>query len=98
MKDYLSAGNWEDFHEEEISLTLEDRMEEFMFLGLRMTKGIRPADFEDRFHVSIEEIYGKTAGKHLAEGLLAGDGERLFLTERGLDIANYVMSDYILDR
>ena len=98
MKDYLSAGNWEDFHEEEISLTPEDRMEEFMFLGLRMTKGIRPADFEDRFHASFEEIYGKTAGKHLAEGLLAGDGERLFLTDRGRDIANYVMSDYILDR
>ena len=98
MKDYLSAGNWEDFHEEEISLTPEDRMEEFMFLGLRMTKGIRPSDFEDRFHASFEEIYGKTAGKHLAEGLLAGDGERLFLTDRGLDIANYVMSDYILDR
>ena len=98
MKDYLSAGSFEDFHEEKISLTPEDRMEEFMFLGLRMTKGIRPADFEDRFHVSFEEIYGKTAGKHLAEGLLAGDGERLFLTDRGLDIANYVMSDYILDR
>ena len=98
MKDYLSAGRWEDFHGEKIPLTLEDRMEEFMFLGLRMTKGIRTGDFEERFHVPFEEIYGKTAEKHLKEGLLAEDMGRLFLTERGLDIANYVMSDYILDR
>ena len=98
MKDYLSAGRWEDFHLEETHLTPEDRMEEFMFLGLRMTEGIRPAEFEKRFGVSYEEIYGKISERHLEEGLLDEEGGRLFLTERGLDIANYVMSDYILDR
>ncbi|MGX8686821.1 MAG: radical SAM family heme chaperone HemW [bacterium] len=98
MQDYLSAPAWEDFHEEKTLLTVEDRMEEFMFLGLRMTGGIRPADFEERFHASFDQIYGKTAGRHVEEGLLAWEGGRLFLTERGLDLANYVMSDYILDR
>ncbi len=98
MKDYLAARRWEDFHPEKILLTSEDRMEEFMFLGLRMTEGIRLAEFEERFGVSFEKIYGKISGKHLEEGLLAEEKGRLFLTERGLDIANYVMSDYILDR
>ena len=97
MKTYLAADRWEDFHEEETLLGMEDRMEEFMFLGLRLTEGIRITVFEERFGRSFESVYGKTAEKHLREGLLARDEDRLFLTERGLDLANYVMSDYILE-
>ena len=97
MKDYLSAGSWEDFHEKETRLTLRDRMEEFAFLGLRMTEGIDTEAFEKRFGLSFEEIYRKVTEKHLSEGLLSREGNRVFLTERGLDIANYVMSDFILD-
>lgn len=97
MKDYLSAGSWEDFHEKETRLTLWDRMEEFAFLGLRMTEGIDTEAFEKRFGLSFEEIYRKVTERHLSEGLLSREGNRVFLTERGLDIANYVMSDFILD-
>ena len=96
LKDYLEAGSWEAFHEEETHLSLEDEMEEFMFLGLRMTKGVRTGAFAERFGRSFASVYGEVSQKHLAQGLLAEEGDRLFLTEKGLDLANYVMSDYIL--
>ena len=81
----------EDFEE----LTLNDRMEEFMFLGLRKTKGIREADFRDLFGKEIRQVYGKQIAGLTEQGLLAGAEGRIFLTERGIDISNYVFSEFI---
>lgn len=95
-------------------LDSQEQMEEFMFLGLRMTEGVSPAEFGRLFGRSMEEIYGKAVEKNLREGLLearrdegSGDlsGEtkgtgvysgRLALTERGLDLSNYVMAQFLL--
>ncbi len=80
-------------------LSLTEQMEEYLILGLRMTAGISAADFEETFHCKLEEAYGKVIEKHLAEGLLAyadrETGRFLYLTERGLDLANYVMADFL---
>ncbi|MBP5197876.1 MAG: coproporphyrinogen III oxidase, partial [Lachnospiraceae bacterium] len=81
-------------------LSKQDMMEEFMFLGLRMTKGVSTSEFFDRFGVEISEIYGKVIEKHEADGLLeffTGDrGEkRLRLTSKGLDLSNFVFSDFL---
>lgn len=77
-------------------LDTQAQMEEFMFLGLRLTNGISPKTFEDYFHVPITTIYGAVIDKHLRDGTLVLSDDRLYLTERGMDVANYVMSDFIL--
>lgn len=56
--------------EEVQELTLEEQMEEFMFLGLRMTEGVSAAEFRAAFGVEMEEIYGGVIEKNLKEGLL----------------------------
>ena len=43
-------------------------MEEFMFLGLRMTEGISERQFERNFGCRIEDIYGSVLAKYKDDG------------------------------
>lgn len=77
-------------------LTKQEQMEEFMFLGLRLTKGVSKKEFEKRFKIPMEEVYADVLKKHELEGLLDITNDTVRLTEEGLDVSNYVMSDFIL--
>ena len=77
-------------------LTTEEQMEEFMFLGLRLMEGVEKKAFKRKFGVPIEDIYGKTLEKLRQEKLIITDG-RIRLTPRGIDVSNYVMSEFLLN-
>ena len=47
--------------------------------------------------VPFESIYGETAEKLRRKGLLAEEDGRWSLTERGVDISNTVMAEFLLD-
>ncbi len=115
----------------------QEQMEEFLFLGLRMTEGVSCRDFAGLFGRRLEEIYGEVIRKNLRDGLLrywtgrrethirntrrkadgrytengqdeepaekgeqagdnASDDRFLALTDRGLDVSNYVMAQFLL--
>lgn len=94
LKKYLSG----DFSvENQEILDKNARMEEFMFLGLRLTKGVSQAEFLKQFGFSIENIYGEVLNKLQCEGLLAKKKGNLFLTEQGLDVSNYVMAQFLFE-
>jgi len=78
------------------SLSAEEQMEEFMFLGLRMTKGVRSAVFTERFGKSIEQVYGRILERHISQGVLEKTPGGYRLTDRGVDVSNYVLADYLL--
>ncbi len=82
-------------------LSKENQMEEFMFLGLRLTKGVCLEEFESRFGCSIYEVYKEVIKSHQEEGLLLEyeDGGKRYLafTENGLDLSNYVMADFLFE-
>lgn len=78
-------------------LSLQEQMEEFMFLGLRMTKGVSLEAFYDRFQQDMQEAYENWITKMCKEKLLIHEGKRLYLSERGMDLANYVMSGFLFD-
>ncbi len=75
--------------------TTDDNMCEFMFLGLRKTKGIADSDFKEKFGISFFEKYKNIIEKHKENGLLAVENGRIFLTEKGMDLSNFVMSDFV---
>ena len=79
-------------------LTKENMMEEFMFLGLRKCEGVSCNEFEVRFGISLRSIYGDVIDRFLKNKLLAEDNNsgRIYLTERGMDLSNYVMSEFML--
>lgn len=66
-----------------------------MFLGLRKTEGVRERDFRALFGKDIRQVYGDQIEKLKGQGLLALTDGRICLTERGIDISNYVFSEFI---
>ncbi len=81
--------------EEEECLDCSDRMSEFMILGLRMTCGVSDADFRDRFCCSFFDHFQEPIERHLKIGTLEKSGDRIFLSDYGLDVANSVMADFL---
>lgn len=85
-------------------LSVSEQMEEFMFLGLRLTEGINPLEFRRCFGKDIREVYGDVIDRNIHAGLLQhnviltqeGEEERLALTKVGLDVSNYVMAQFLL--
>ena len=77
-------------------ITRKAQMEEYMFLGLRMTEGITRNDFLQTFGIPIEGVYKDVMERMKKENLLyIGEG-RISLTDRGMDLGNYVMSQFLL--
>ena len=79
---------------ERIPLELTDRIQEFMFLGLRRMKGISEKDFATEFGISLEQAYGDKLRKLEKQQLLAYDKGRWYLTERGIDVSNRVFVEF----
>lgn len=74
----------------------QDAMEEFMFLGLRLTAGIRAEDFAACFGQDLEEVYGDTLARLTGEGLLRRTEAGYRLSHRGIDISNRVLAEFLL--
>jgi oxygen-independent coproporphyrinogen-3 oxidase len=79
------------------NLSQKSEMEEFMFLGLRMMEGITAEDFQRAFQEDLREVYGKVLDQEISEGLMEREGTRYFLTDRGIDVSNWVLSDFLFD-
>ena len=71
-------------------------MEEFCFLGLRLSEGIDRKEFEERFKRPFGEVYGGVERRFVQMGLLEVRGRRLRLTEQGIDLSNQVMCEFLL--
>lgn len=78
-------------------LTEKEKIEEYMFLGLRMIKGISKTDFAKQFNRTVEEIYGNVLDKYVKLGMLENSQDRIRLTEKGLDVSNAIFADFLLD-
>lgn len=79
---------------ERVQLTVQEQMEEFMFLGLRLVEGVERKAFQADFGVPIEEVYGEVIEKNVREGLLIS-GERIALTAKGTDFGSYVSAQFL---
>lgn len=91
LADWRSA----EAHIDMETITKEEQQAEFMILGLRMTEGVRRSVFARRFGIGMDEVYEEVLKRHHSEGLLAFEGDRVFLTRRGLSLSNYVLCDFL---
>ncbi|MEN6313079.1 MAG: radical SAM family heme chaperone HemW [Clostridiaceae bacterium] len=85
-------------HENIEHIGRKEAMSEFMILGMRLVDGVRSCEFEERFGVSIREMYGDKLERLVKQGLLIKDrdcSERYRLTTLGLDLANKVFVEFI---
>jgi oxygen-independent coproporphyrinogen-3 oxidase len=85
------------FHVIDEDINAERLMEEYMFLGLRMTGGVSAAEFDDYFGHSLYDIYGEVIKKYTDTGYMTNDGGIISLTNQGIDVSNIILSDFLLD-
>lgn len=97
LKEYIKHAGISDVRRNITKLSLRDEMSEFMFLGLRLIDGISKQVFTKIFTFTVDEIFGDVVKKHINNELLIDNGDFLKLSDRGLDISNYVLSDFLLD-
>lgn len=86
-----------DIYTDIMPLSEKDRMEEYMFVGLRLVKGVSIRRFEDIFGISMDEVYGDTLDKLSAQGVIVRENDTLRLTKRGIDVSNAVLCEFLLD-
>lgn len=73
------------------------QMEEFMFLGLRMNEGVTRERFFEEFGISIDGIYQNVLEVLKNEELIHVSSGRIALTEKGADLSNYVLAQFLID-
>lgn len=102
LNDYRTAhfGKEEDFsrvlRQELERLSIEEKMEEYMFLGLRLTRGVSAHGFVSNFGQNIRNVYGQILEGLERDGLMEFKDGYYRLTLRGVDLSNYVMSQFLL--
>ena len=85
LSEYLK-GN---FAGEEETLTETAAMEEYFFLGLRMMKGVDFTKYRSQYEGKVAQL--------IEEGVLSMNENRLFLTDLGIDVSNYVLSQFLVE-
>ncbi|PKM96198.1 MAG: coproporphyrinogen III oxidase [Firmicutes bacterium HGW-Firmicutes-1] len=94
---YMNAqGDLNEIISNKAPSTIIAQKEEFMFLGLRLMEGISKKDYLNKFNQKIEEQYGEVVFDLIKQDLLIEEGDRLSLTNKGIDISNYVLAKFIL--
>ncbi|MBI6020958.1 oxygen-independent coproporphyrinogen III oxidase [Clostridium perfringens] len=97
VEEYINSINEKgEAVEEIINNSKNDNMEEFMFMGLRKINGIDENEFKNRFSMNINDVYGEILNKYTGEGLLIRESGRIFLSEKGIEISNIIMADFLL--
>ena len=98
IREYINRiQNNQGIIEEEYVNTINDSIEEFMFMNLRMLEGLSEEEFERRFNKKVDDVYSEIIKKHIQNGLLIRKEGRIFLSNKGIELSNYVMSDMILN-
>ena len=77
------------------TITVERAQEDFCFLALRTKWGLDEQKFEDRFGVSVHNLFGNILEDLVTKGLLEYQNGSYHLSSEGAKHGNYVFSQFI---
>ena len=98
MQEYLKESRNPDQIRKDVTvLSRNERIEEFMFLGFRMTEGISEKKFEENFDVRLMDIYGDILQKYEETGFMEHIETKWRLTRKGIHVSNHILADFLLD-
>ena len=97
IRHYLEAVEAGKARITEEHLTLEEKMEEELFLGLRKKTGVSKARFEEKFGISFDQRYGQVVASLTEQGFLVPDDKQVRMTKRGLFLGDTVAEKFILE-
>jgi len=95
LTEYITSGENGVFERNTLEEMDENDIKfEYIMLRLRLTEGLKFADFKNKFSIDFKEAY-KEQIKHLTENnLIESDDDAIRLTKRGMDVSNYVFSQF----
>ena len=98
MQEYLKESRNPDQIRKDVTvLSRNEQIEEFMFLGLRMTEGISEKKFKENFNVRLMDIYGDILQKYEETGFMEHIETKWRLTRKGIHVSNHILADFLLD-
>lgn len=97
IRHYLQAVEAGNTRVQEEVLTLKEKMEEEMFLGLRKKSGVSKKRFEEKFGLSFEDQYRAVVAELTEQGLLVPDRDIVRMTKKGLFLGDTVAEKFILE-
>ena len=97
LDEYIANVETEEYNKnkkiEEIQ-KIEDKQKEFMMLGLRMIDGVSIQEFKAKFGQNPVYLFRDELDKLVKDKLLIVEGDKIKLTNRGLDLANQVWMEF----
>lgn len=103
---YKNVDSLEEYHDyiknkekpiaEKDDLADKDKIEEKIIMGLRMNEGIKFEDFKNEFKIDFTNIYSEQLKVLFERGLINKNAEGFSLTQKGREISNSVMVEFIL--
>lgn len=91
LKDYLSNN----FVGEEIILSKDDEVFEFIMMNLRLSEGFKISDFNKRFDLNFEQVYKSQIKDLSKQGLLIISDDIVKASDYGLEILHNVIEQFI---
>ena len=77
------------------NLAMEDRLEEKIFMGLRMNNGINMKEIKAEFGVELKDKFKREIEKLIIDELIEISEDRLILTSKGRDVSNKVFVEFL---
>ena len=75
----------------------KERMEEYMFLGLRTARGVSREDFKNLFGTAFPREYERNLLELYRQGMVEQKEGRIYLTDAGIDVSNIILARFLLD-
>ncbi|WP_434797221.1 radical SAM family heme chaperone HemW [Terrisporobacter vanillatitrophus] len=76
-------------------LSIKDKIEESIFLGLRMNEGIEFKHFHEKYNVNFREVYKNEINKLGKMKLIEISDKGMKLTQKGREISNSIFVEFI---
>lgn len=98
IKKYIEAvdkGECPIAYEHEV--TLKEKIEEQMFLGLRKVNGVTHAQFESKFNLKMTDLYTNVIQQLKEDSLIEIDETGIRLTRKGRFLGNVVFQHFLMD-
>lgn len=93
FEEYIEKqGNSKTTHEKQNN---EEKMKEYMLLGLRKIDGVKISEFKNRFVENPIYIYREELNKLVNEELIEIEQDNIRLTNKGIDLANLVWEEFV---
>lgn len=90
------AKGHDDFFSTVHTLSMMEMIEEYVFLGLRLTEGVRHDRFYERFGRTLADVYGDELSMLAKKGFLIVDETGIRLPKDVYFISNEVMQSFLL--